>query len=108
MKTIHSLLKSLVLFWAISLLAGWQAPAVAEEPSQNSGKAVAEQSATVNINSASAEEIASGLVGIGLVKAQAIVAWREANGSFTSKEQLLEIKGIGEATLEKNIQRIGL
>lgn len=108
MKTIHSLLKSFVLLWALLLVAAWQVPAMAEDPSQPVAKAAAEQSTTVNINSASAEEIVSGLVGIGLVKAQAIVAWREANGSFTSKEQLLEVKGIGEATLAKNIQRIGL
>ncbi|HEY9032942.1 MAG TPA: helix-hairpin-helix domain-containing protein [Pseudomonadales bacterium] len=58
----------------------------------------------VNINSASAEEISEALNGIGEVKAQAIVAWREANGPFTSVEQLAEVKGIGEKMLEKNRQ----
>ncbi len=38
MKTIHSLLKSLVLFWAISLLAGWQAPAVAEDAARSGNR----------------------------------------------------------------------
>ncbi|BFM16519.1 hypothetical protein R50073_27020 [Maricurvus nonylphenolicus] len=63
---------------------------------------------TVNINSADAEVIAEILKGIGLKKAQAIVAWREKHGKFTSLEQLTEIKGIGEATLAKNDGRISL
>ncbi len=56
----------------------------------------------VNINRASATEIASALKGIGLKKAQAIVEWRKANGKFTQIEQLMAIKGIAEKTLEKN------
>lgn len=60
----------------------------------------------VNINTADAEAIAAALHRVGLKKAQAIVDWRKANGKFTSHEQLLEIKGIGEATLENNRDRI--
>lgn len=65
-------------------------------------------SATVNINTASAEEIASKLKGIGLKKAQAIVAYREANGQFTSKEGLTAVKGIGDSTLMQNSELISL
>lgn len=64
--------------------------------------------AQVNINSASAEEIAEVLVGIGAAKAEAIVAYREQNGGFKSVEELTEVKGIGEATLTKNKDRIVL
>lgn len=60
----------------------------------------------VNINEADAETIATALHRVGLKRAQDIVAWREANGKFTSVEQLLEIKGIGEATLAANRDRI--
>lgn len=56
----------------------------------------------VNINTASAAELADALNGVGMQKAEAIVAYRTANGAFTSVEQLLEVKGIGEATLSKN------
>ncbi|WP_439136315.1 ComEA family DNA-binding protein [Pseudomaricurvus sp.] len=63
---------------------------------------------TVNINSASAEEMADSLNGIGLKKAQAIVAYREANGKFTQKESLTAVKGIGEATVAKNSKLISL
>lgn len=62
----------------------------------------------LNINTASAAEIQDKLVGIGAKKAQAIVDYRTKNGSFISVEQLKEVSGIGEATLEKNRSRIVL
>ena len=56
----------------------------------------------VDINTADAATIAKELQGIGLSKAQAIVAYREKNGSFKSAEDLRKIKGIGAKTLERN------
>lgn len=53
-----------------------------------------------DINSASAAELAAALPGIGPSKAQAIVEWRETHGPFQSVEQLLEVSGIGPATLQ--------
>ncbi|MEK9543059.1 MAG: helix-hairpin-helix domain-containing protein, partial [Luminiphilus sp.] len=47
-----------------------------------------------------------GLVGVGLAKAYRIVEHREAYGPFESVEELVEVKGIGEATVEKNRARI--
>ncbi|MGY0074430.1 helix-hairpin-helix domain-containing protein [Vibrio proteolyticus] len=63
---------------------------------------------TVNVNTASAEELATLLSGVGLKKAQAIVDYREQNGGFVSAEQLAEVKGIGPALVEKNRARIQL
>jgi len=60
----------------------------------------------VNINTATAEEIAAALKGVGPAKAEAIVAYREANGPFVSVDQLTEVKGIGAATVEKNRSQI--
>ncbi|MGS2724576.1 ComEA family DNA-binding protein [Porticoccus sp. GXU_MW_L64] len=63
----------------------------------------------VNINTADAETIASALKGIGLKKAQAIVDHRkQLGGQYTSLDQLLEIKGIGEKTLAKLKSQITL
>ncbi|QZY30250.1 ComEA family DNA-binding protein [Nocardioides coralli] len=53
----------------------------------------------VNINTASLTELET-LPEVGPVTAQAIVSWREENGGFTATEELLEVDGIGEATLE--------
>lgn len=64
--------------------------------------------AMVDINRASAAEIAEALHGVGLAKAEAIVAWREQNGPFQSVEQLAEVKGIGLKTVEKNRDRLQL
>ncbi|KAA3650297.1 MAG: hypothetical protein DWP95_01430 [Proteobacteria bacterium] len=62
--------------------------------------------AAVNINKASAEDISNELIGIGLVKATAIVNYREKNGPFKTKEQLTEVKGVGLKTVEKNRNNI--
>ncbi len=62
----------------------------------------------VNINSASAEEIAHALNGIGQSKAQAIVDHRKANGPFKSADDLATVKGIGPKTVEKNKDDIQL
>jgi len=54
----------------------------------------------VNINTASAEQLQS-LKGVGEKTAAAIVAYREAHGSFKSIEDLTGVKGIGEKKLAK-------
>lgn len=61
---------------------------------------------TVNVNTASAEELATLLKGIGIKKAQAIVDYREANGPFATIDDLTNVKGIGEATVRNNAGRI--
>ncbi len=62
----------------------------------------------IDINSADAAAIAAALDGVGLVKAQEIVAYREMFGAFKTVEELLEVKGIGPGTLERNRDRIAL
>jgi competence protein ComEA len=58
--------------------------------------------APVNINTASASEIAEALNGIGSSKAQAIVEYREAYGEFSRADEIVFVRGIGESTYEKN------
>lgn len=53
----------------------------------------------LRLNQATLEEIMT-LNGIGAKKAEAIISYREENGPFTVPEDLLEISGIGESTLE--------
>lgn len=60
----------------------------------------------ININSADATAIATELKGVGEVKAQAIVAYREANGPFKSADDLSQVKGIGDRTVDINRENI--
>jgi len=60
----------------------------------------------VNVNTADAQTISSSLNGIGLKKAEAIVAWRTEHGNFTDLAGLENVKGIGQKTLEKNKDNI--
>ena len=57
--------------------------------------------AEVNINTMDAQSIADNLNGIGIKKAQAIVAYRKANGPFASVDELTKVRGIGQKTLAK-------
>jgi competence protein ComEA len=52
----------------------------------------------VNLNTASEAELEA-LPEVGPVTAQAILAWRTEHGGFTSVDELLEVDGIGDATL---------
>jgi len=63
---------------------------------------------TVNVNVASAAELAETLQGVGEAKAEAIVSHREEKGAFESVESLSDVRGIGPATVEKNRERITL
>lgn len=60
----------------------------------------------VNINKADAPTIAKSLDGIGLAKAEKIVAWRDEHGPFKSVDELSQVSGIGPATLERNREAI--
>jgi len=59
-------------------------------------------SSPVNINTADATTLAEHLSGIGITKAEAIVAYREKHGPFQHAEDLLQVRGIGKKTLEVN------
>lgn len=86
---------------ALALALGFS-PVYGAEPE---GAAVA---TTVNINKADAETLAAVLVGVGHSRAEDIIRYREQYGPFTTVEQLAEVKGIGNSTLEKNRAAIKL
>ena len=56
----------------------------------------------VNINTADAATIATSLNGIGHVKAQAIVDYRQKHGAFRSADELAQVKGISQKLINRN------
>lgn len=56
----------------------------------------------VNVNAADAKTISESLKGIGQKKAEAIVSYRTENGKFKTNDDLMNVKGIAEKTIEKN------
>ena len=100
--------KSLLLI-AASLIALSGLSASFANPAEQSRALVADQAqGQVNINTASAGEIAASLKGVGLKTAEAIVAYRDAHGDFQSLDALTMVKGVGSKTVSKNRQRITL
>jgi len=69
-------------------------------PSSAPHPAKAAPAAVINLNTATVQQLDT-LPGVGPVRAAAIVAWREANGKFTSVDQLGEVDGIGPGRLGK-------
>ena len=62
----------------------------------------------VNINTADADTLAAVLNGVGRARAEAIVEYREQHGRFADIYDLANVKGIGDATVERNEDRIRL
>lgn len=60
----------------------------------------------VDINKASAEELAAALDGVGAAKAERIVDYRDKHGAFKHADELVKVKGIGLATVDKNREYI--
>lgn len=60
----------------------------------------------VNINTADAQTLADAINGVGLQRAEAIVSYREKNGPFKSVNELVQVRGVGEKSVEKSRDRL--
>ncbi|RKS23995.1 competence protein ComEA [Pseudomonas sp. WPR_5_2] len=101
----YSLVFALLTSFSTAALA---APAVKEAGNVPQMQEVASkaQSDKVNLNVADAPTLQRELSGIGEAKANAIVAYRDINGPFASVDELLEVKGIGKAILDRNREKL--
>lgn len=80
------------------VVIGLQVPPGAPALSPAPGAGPADAVGLVNLNTADQATLET-LPGVGPVTAAAILQWREENGGFTSVDELLEVSGIGDATL---------
>lgn len=72
-----------------------------------SGLSLAE-TGPVDINTAGVEQLAEALTGVGPAKAEAIVAYRQENGDFEHIDELVNVRGIGLRTVDRNRDNISL
>ncbi len=111
MKNMHLSSVLFALLAGVSLAASAAAPTAinAPKPAITQPAAVAgAEVALVNLNTADAAMLQRELLGVGQVKARAIVEYRAANGAFASVDDLLEVNGIGAAILEKNRSKLSI
>lgn len=64
------------------------------------------QGERIDLNGADAPTLQRELAGVGEAKAKAIVAYRDTIGPFASVDELLEVKGIGKAILDRNRDKL--
>ena len=77
----------------------------AEEIPAGETRKEATKEGKVNINTATVEELKT-LKGVGEKKAEAIIEYRKKNGSFKTKEDLMEVRGIGKKLFDSFQERI--
>ncbi len=66
------------------------------------------ETGSVDINTADVEQLAEALTGVGPAKAEAIIAYREENGHFEHIDELVNVRGIGLRTVDRNRDNITL
>jgi competence protein ComEA len=74
----------------------------------DAGKSAEDDGTRVSINSASAEDLARAMNGVGLKKAQAIVSYREEYGPFKTLDDLKQVPGMGSSLVERNLSHLTL
>jgi len=101
--------KSIICATLLALLTGFSVGSYATDtkPVESTSIALA-ATAPVNLNTADAETLVRELKGVGAAKAKSIIEYREAHGPFSSVDELLEVKGIGTSTLDRNRAKLSL
>lgn len=101
-----SLIFALLTSASVTAIAAPVAPEQAPKAAVVIDTAATAESPKLNLNDADAATLQKELSGVGEAKANAIVAYRETNGPFSSVDELLEVKGIGKAILDRNREKL--
>lgn len=100
-----------VFFFAVLIAAVWETPDMTPllvgTATRTTVTTVSTTPQKVPLNTAAAEELEM-LPGIGPVLAERIVRYRQEHGPFQSVDDLLQVEGIGEKTVEKLRDRVVL
>lgn len=80
--------KAFFIFIFLCFLVAYSKAAISAEP--------------LNVNTATVEQLVSVMNGVGIKKAEAIIEYRNQTGGFSVLDDLIFVKGIGPALLEKN------
>ena len=99
--TIHTII-AIITFFLLPMSFVAAEPTTPTTNTQESSTSAAVEVGKININTASAIELQI-LKGVGKKRAEQIVKDREANGPYSSAQDLTRIKGIGPKTVEKNL-----
>jgi competence protein ComEA len=102
----YSLIFAFLSSASIATIAAPVAPLVSEKAPLVAHSAAISQSTKIDLNDADAATLQKELSGVGEAKAKAIVTYRETNGPFASVDELLEVKGIGKAILDRNREKL--
>ncbi|MDU9021008.1 ComEA family DNA-binding protein [Pseudomonas corrugata] len=102
----YSLVFALLTSASIAAIAAPSAKPETATPPQAMDISARPQGTKVKLNEADALTLQRELTGIGEAKAKAIVAYRDTNGAFSSVDELLEVKGIGKAILDRNRDKL--
>ena len=87
-------------------MSAWKILAAAIGLGLSSLTFAADPAEPIDINTASAEALAGAIHGVGIKRARAIVSYREEHGAFSSVDDLTQVRGIGEKTVERSRERL--
>jgi len=102
----YSLIFALLTSASIAAIAAPVAPSDTNKAPLVMDSSVTSDVQKVDLNGADAATLQRELAGVGEAKAKAIVAYRDTNGPFASVDELLEVKGIGKAILDRNRDKL--
>ena len=102
-KSLVSLAVLVILFTSSIVMAEPMSVAMEKSEAMEDAMTMMEsEPMMVNINTGTAEQIAEALKGVGPMTAAAIIEYRDANGPFASRKDIVMVKGVGDMTFKAN------